>query len=65
MGKVDEYLQQGAQIVWLVIPQNEEVLVCTAGGKHSVRDALAAPDLLPGLEISLKKVFASVKASSS
>ena len=65
MDKVDEYLQQGAKIVWLVIPQKEEVLVCTSEGKHSVRDVLTAPELLPGLQLSLKKVFASVKKAAA
>ncbi len=65
MDKVDEYLQQGSKIVWLVIPQKEEVLVCTAEGKHSVRDILTAPELLPGLQISLKKVFARVKTETA
>jgi Uma2 family endonuclease len=64
MDKVDEYLQQGAKIVWLVIPQKEEVLVCTVEGKHSVRELLTAPELLPGLEIPLKKVFAKAKAGA-
>jgi Uma2 family endonuclease len=26
--KVDEYLEQGTQIVWVVIPKKSEVLVC-------------------------------------
>lgn len=61
MDKVDEYLEQGTKIVWLVIPQKKEVLICTAEGKHSARETLTAPELLPGLEISLKKVFAQIK----
>ncbi len=65
MDKVDEYLEQGTKIVWLVIPHKEEVLVCTAEGKHSVRDVLAAQELLPGFQISIKQVFAEVKAAAS
>ncbi len=62
--KVDEYLEQGTKIVWLVIPRKEEVLVCTAEGKYSVRDMLAAPELLPGFQVSLKKIFAEAKSTS-
>lgn len=60
MEKVDEYLRQGTQIVWVVITSTREVLVCTAEGKHTVRDMLTAPNLLPGFELSVKTIFAGV-----
>ncbi|MFQ5631548.1 MAG: Uma2 family endonuclease [bacterium] len=36
MNRADEYLEQGAQIVWLFIPDAREVLVCTKQSKQSV-----------------------------
>jgi Uma2 family endonuclease len=57
MAKVDAYLEQGTQIVWVVISDTREVLVCTAAGKHSVKDVLTAPELLPGFELQVSKIF--------
>jgi len=57
MNKVDAYLEQGTQIVWVVISDTREVLVCTATSKHSVRDVLTAPELLPGFELPVSKIF--------
>jgi len=57
MNKVDAYLEQGTQIVWVVISDTREVLVCTAASKHSVRDVLTAPELLPGFELPVGKIF--------
>ena len=61
MEKVDAYLQQGTQIVWIVIPSTREVLVCTAQGKHTVRDKLIAPELLPGFELPVADIFAGLE----
>ncbi|MDZ7360241.1 MAG: Uma2 family endonuclease [candidate division KSB1 bacterium] len=60
MNKVDAYLEQGAQVVWLIITVTREVLVCTATSKHSVRDVLTAPDLLPGFELPVGKIFEGI-----
>ena len=57
LNKVDAYLEQGTQIVWVVIADTREVLVCTAAGKHSVKDVLTAPELLPGFELPVSKIF--------
>jgi len=62
MEKVDEYLRQGTQIVWVVITSTREVLVCTDEGKHTVRDVLTASNLLPGFELPVKTIFAGVEA---
>lgn len=61
MEKVDEYLRQGTQLVWVVITSTREVLVCTTEGKHTVNDVLTAPNLLPGFELPVKTVFAGVE----
>jgi len=62
--KVDEYLRQGTQIVWVVIASTREAIVCTAKGKHFIKDMLAAPELLPGFELPLSTVFAGLEAPS-
>ena len=57
MEKVDEYLAQGARLVWVVICRRREVLVCTAQSKYIVKDQLTAPELLPGFELAVKDIF--------
>jgi len=57
MEKVDEYLAQGARLVWVVICRRREVLVCTAQSKYIVKDKLTAPELLPGFELQVKAIF--------
>ncbi len=58
MTKVDEYLAQGAQAVWLVMAEKREVLVCSPGGRFtSVRDTLVAPGILPEFELPLNNIF--------
>jgi Uma2 family endonuclease len=64
MEKVDEYLRQEVKIVWVVIANTREVLVCTAKGKYSVRDTLTAPELLPGFELPVQDIFAGVEMSA-
>ncbi|MDZ7269973.1 MAG: Uma2 family endonuclease [candidate division KSB1 bacterium] len=60
MNKVDAYLEQGTQMIWLVITITREVLVCTTTGKYSVRDLLTAPDRLPGFELPVSKIFEGI-----
>jgi len=61
MRKAEEYLQQGTQIVWVVITSTREVIVCTAEGKHFVKNVLTAPNLLPGFELPVKTIFAGIE----
>jgi Uma2 family endonuclease len=60
MDKVDAYLEQGAQVVWLIMSKKREVLVCTTAGLHRVRDVLTVPDLLPGFELPVSKIFEGI-----
>ena len=60
MDKVDAYLEQGTQVVWLIMCVKREALVCTASGIRREREKLAAPDLLPGFELLLARVFEDV-----
>ena len=57
MNKVDAYLEQGAKIVWVVISDTREVLVCTSQNKRSEKEVLRAPELLPGFELPVQKIF--------
>lgn len=65
MGKVDEYLSQGAKLVWVVITRTRQVLVCNAQSKYIVRDKLAAPELLPGFELPVPNIFAGLETRSA
>lgn len=65
MTKVDEYLSQGVKLVWIVIPQTREVLACSAQSKHIVRDALTAPELLPGFELPVADIFAGLQKAAN
>ncbi len=61
MDKVDEYLEQGVQMVWLVFPKKREIWVCTTSTTyHRVRDVLTAPELLPGFELPVSKIFEGI-----
>lgn len=64
MEKVDEYLQQGTKIVWLVFASTREVLVCTAEEKRSVRGILTVPGVLPGFELPVQEIFKGIKVKS-
>jgi Uma2 family endonuclease len=60
LDKIDAYLEQGAQMVWLIIPRTREALVFTAGIRFKAVDVLAAPDLLPGFELPVSKIFEGI-----
>ncbi len=60
MDKVDAYLEQGTQVVWLIMCVKREALICTSSGIRRERKKLAAPDLLPGFELSLEKIFEDI-----
>jgi len=60
MLKAEEYLKQGTKIVWVVISSTREVIVCTAAGKHFVKDVLTAPQILPGFELPVSTIFAGI-----
>lgn len=57
MAKVNAYLKQGAKMVWVIYASTREVLVCTAQGKQYVDDVLTAPEVLPGFELPIQKIF--------
>jgi Uma2 family endonuclease len=58
--KVVDYLAAGVRLVWVVDPKTETVTVYQSlkQGKVLIADdALAGEDVLPGFELSLKKLF--------
>ena len=61
MGKVDEYLSQGAKLVWVVITRTRQVLVCNAQSKYIVKDKLTAPELVPGFELPVPNIFVGLE----
>jgi Uma2 family endonuclease len=63
MAKVKAYLQQGTKVVWVIFASTEEVLVCTAEGKHyvGIDEVLTAPDVLPDFALPVKEIFDGVE----
>lgn len=60
--KLREYFTYGTREVWLVYPDDQEIVVYTAADKsttYKVGDTLPGSDLLPGLALEVGKVFAS------
>lgn len=58
--KRDEWLRAGVKEVWIVNPDTETVLVCLSGGGSALLrpgDALASPNLLPGLSVLVADLF--------
>jgi Uma2 family endonuclease len=58
--KVDQYLDAGVRVVWVVYPYTREVHVFREGGAASVLgpdDILKAPELLPGLAVPIGQLF--------
>lgn len=62
--KAEYYLQNGAQLVWLMNPENETVGVCTldADGNLQVETVdvsgtLDGGDVLPGFSLTVKDIF--------
>lgn len=60
LDKIDAYLAQGAQMVWLIIPHTREALVFTKGSRFKAVEVLTAPDLLPGFELPVSKIFEGI-----
>lgn len=60
LGKVGRWLEVGVRVVWLVWPQRRQVQVWhepTQAVTLGVDDTLTEPDLLPGFELPLRRLF--------
>jgi Uma2 family endonuclease len=58
--KIDEYFANGCRMAWLVLPDEESVLVRTpAGGIRSLvkGDVLEGGDVLTGFSVEIEKLF--------
>jgi len=56
--KVSKYLQYGTQVVWVVYPQTQEVVVHQQNTSTTLsRDDTLTAAILPGFELSLDKIF--------
>lgn len=60
MAKVGQWLDAGVKVVWVIWPEPRRLWVCRPGGDAQVLgpdDTLTCPDLVPGFEAPLCKVF--------
>ncbi len=58
--KIDEYLNAGARLVWIVYPDQKRVAVYQANGQYhgvSTDEVLDGGDVLPGFKLALRDVF--------
>ncbi len=63
-GKVREYLDAGARLVWVVWPRHRAVTVYTLDGQVRERregDALDGDDVLPGFRVRVAELFAAIQ----
>ncbi len=64
--KVDEYLEAGVRMVWIVNPDNRTVRVVTRGQKEIVQlgpdDELTGGDVLPGFSCRVAEFFPTQSA---
>ncbi|MEX0819029.1 MAG: Uma2 family endonuclease, partial [Pirellulaceae bacterium] len=59
-GKIDEYLQAGVRLIWVVYPETKHVLIYRAGTtvqRLGVEDELSGEDVLPGFRLAISKIF--------
>lgn len=56
------YLDHGAKIVWLVLTSRREIIAITASGesRHGTGDTTPEHPELPGLRVSVGKVFGTL-----
>jgi len=62
LAKVDDYLKAGTNVVWVVDPKTETVLVYVSGPEANLRlqtgDVLRGEPVLPGFAVGLNELFA-------
>jgi len=62
-GKAEYYLQNGAELVWLIYPDKHQVEVCTLNDDHYLRievhseGSITTGTLLPGFVLALDDIF--------
>ncbi len=58
---MDEYMDSGCRLAWLIDPQNRRTYVYTANGNIqtvSFDEVLLGGEVLPGLEVKLGEILA-------
>jgi Uma2 family endonuclease len=59
--KIDDYLQAGVALVWVINPYRRTVLICRPGAEPelvNVRQELSAEPQLPGFRVPVAQIFA-------
>ena len=60
--KVQRYLEDGVQLVWVLDPQQKSIIVYRAGSNQSTtyagEDTVSAADVIPGFELKLSDLYA-------
>jgi Uma2 family endonuclease len=51
------YLEKGSQVVWIIFPSEESVVVMTPTARRWESDILTCPELLPGFSLEVAKIF--------
>lgn len=60
--KARMYLEKGGSVVWIVFPTEKRVMVMTPKEWRWESKKLACPELLPGFELEVTKIFSSPKS---
>ena len=59
--KVDEYLERGVRLVWVINPRTRTIMVYTAGSDHlrrlTAQDTLTGGDVLPDFSVPIADLF--------
>ncbi len=60
IAKMEEYIENGVRLGWLIDPQTENVHIYRLNGNHTIQDfdeTLSGEDVLPKFELKLRTIF--------
>ncbi len=60
IAKMEEYIENGVRLGWLIDPQTENVHIYRLNGKHTMQnfdETLSGEDVLPKFELNLRSIF--------
>ena len=60
IAKMEEYIENGVRLGWLIDPQTENVHIYRLNGNHTMQDfdeTLSGEDVLPKFELNLRSIF--------
>lgn len=52
------FLERGSRVVWIIFPTEKSVVVMTPNSRRWESEKLTCPELLPGFELEVEKIFA-------